>query len=163
MSANLIDMSLPGLSGRSDSDDLEAERYGCDLETAKHLEKLTSEYIWAEETKGINDEALTCLHKTGPGTWGACEDYGAFVRDLAKERTPDCKLTVSAFFAESDELVGTGGQKYVEECFNQPGIADSIDFRSCVKPGTDHNTIMINHRRGPLLEAFRHIGDVLRP
>lgn len=179
LSGNLIDGSMSALQWTNsnlfktststsrhadDSIPLEAEKYGCDADTAKEISKLSSAYIWAEETKAINDEALVCLHKTGPDSWAACEDYSQLVRDLVKQESelhPAQKLRVFAFFAESDDLVGTGGQKYVEACFAQPGVADYIDFTSCVKPGTDHNSIMINHRLGPLIETFTRIGNVL--
>ncbi|QIW97101.1 hypothetical protein AMS68_002619 [Peltaster fructicola] len=165
VSAGLVDMITPASGRPETSTSSDAELYGCDTATAKEITRLRTEYLWAEDTRGINDEGLSCLHKTGPGTWGVCEDYTQCVRDLVKRESAvpaQHKLTVHAYFAESDDLVGKGGQKYIEDCFSQPNVKEVIDFHSTVVEKTGHDSILSDHKRGPLKEVFRHVGDVLK-
>lgn len=158
-------MAFPAAANEESDTSLEAERYGCDVATAKAISKLTWQYIWQEETRAINDEALTCLRKTASSTWAAADDYAALVRHLAEREadvTPSqrAKLSICAYFAEFDNLVGRGGQRYLEECFRQQGISNTIDFQSSIRPNTDHNTIIIDHKAGPIVEIFKNVAEL---
>lgn len=164
MSSNMIKLSNPFTSPGEEDPSMEMERYNCDRATAKLISKLYSDYMWAEETKGINDEALTCVRKSSQGSWGACEDFAECARDLAqheRELAPENKLNIKAFFAESDFLVGVGGQKYLEDCFAQTAVKEVIDFESSVRKGTGHDSIMTDHHLGAVVDAFGYVASAL--
>jgi len=112
------------------------------------LEKLiqkSQKCVFAEDTTGGNAEAMLCLKKAGPGLWGACEDYDkylpALVRQLQSSNNAPVRLKVQAYYAESDMLIGKGGQAFFEEKWSSSDFADVIDFQSSTIPKTDHDSI----------------------
>lgn len=151
--------------GSSDSGETSVgEKYGVSEEVGKHIEKLQSKYFLAEDTTAANDEALLCLKKGGTGNWGACEDYKEYVGSLAKRererRSSDqnrSKLQVEVYFAESDIMIGKGGQEYFEQCWQQDGVADAIDFEATELPGINHETAIMDLKKGGLKPAFEHV------
>lgn len=114
---------------------------------------------------GISDESLVCLKKSGPGMWGVCEDYETYVDDLVRaemERLADSvsqtqKLRVHVFFAESDFMIGKGGQRYFEQCWRRAGVSQAIDFDSTTVPDTNHDTVV-----SPKKSAIKMIIDELK-
>ncbi len=118
---------------------------------------------------GINQEALLCLKKGDD--WGACDDYEAFVDALVKQEndkkalsvvsngspTEDVqKLKVRAFFSESDIMIGKGGQRFFEKCWQREGVVDAIDFRSISVPDTNHDSVT-SPSKGGLIQIINEL------
>lgn len=104
------------------------------------------QFMFQERTVGSNSEALHCLRKE-PNTWGKCEDYEVFVRELVElERgRASVPLRVRAFFAESDSMIGKKGQAYFEKCWHQINDGDfriGVEFESRIVAGTDHDSLV---------------------
>lgn len=135
-----------------------------DAAAAAALATATGRALFTEDTRGANDEARLCLKKGPPGLWGACDDYAAFVRDLAtqeRERRrnqqgapqpqsqpqsqPPPKLRVRVFFAASDAMSGPSGQAYMEACWQdaRPGgaLADVLQVETATVADTDHDEV----------------------
>ncbi|KAL6892037.1 Alpha/Beta hydrolase protein [Trichoderma evansii] len=118
------------------------------------LESLLGKKITEENTVGANSEALLCARKGKGWSWGECDDYATFVETLARaERQKHqlssnteshSKLKIRAYFAENDVMVGVGGQKYMEECWErgENGLNDVLDFDSATITGTDHDSVV---------------------
>lgn len=131
-----------------------ATDYDVPIELQLELEPLRVEKIFEGNTVGANSEALQCLRKGEGWSWGACDDYSVFVRELVDaerqkqqlDTNPEshAKLKIRAYFAESDIMIGSGGQKYVEECWGltEGTFGDVIDFDSVTMPGTDHESVV---------------------
>ncbi|KAL6812852.1 alpha/beta-hydrolase [Trichoderma sp. SZMC 28013] len=110
--------------------------------------------IFEGDTTGANDEALQCLRKGDGSSWGECDDYNVFVKTfVSAERQKQqldansqghAKLKMRAYFAESDVMIGTEGQKYFEQCWGwqENTFEDVIDFSSSTVAGTDHDSVM---------------------
>lgn len=135
-------------SGSSHSRDLsQVERtrerieteYGLPKDVQAELATLTVRFLFQEQSVGANDEALQCLRKGPRRTWGKCEDYALFVKELAdaERRAGRARLKIQAYFAEEDSMIGKKGQRYVEECFSRR--QDVLDFESITVPGVDHD------------------------
>jgi hypothetical protein len=67
-----------------------AENYALDLDQQKEIDSAVMQSMFQEDTVGSNSEALQCLRKEA-NTWGKCEDYEVFVRELVEvEKGRDC-------------------------------------------------------------------------
>lgn len=145
------------------SDEDAAEKYDVDIETAKLISSHIVKFHLAEDTSAGNEEAKLCLMKGGKADWGVLADYEACVRSIADwdgARSGDgqvAKLTVDASFAASDLMIGKGGQEYFEKCWRQEGMAGKVDFDSHTFDGTDHDSVLVDFRRGALKKAFSRI------
>ncbi|RAL11217.1 uncharacterized protein BO97DRAFT_406424 [Aspergillus homomorphus CBS 101889] len=122
--------------------------YGMSVEAVETLDKLTMEYLFSENSTGINDEAVVCLKKGPQGLWGACEDLPAYIRQLVqseqehRQQHPQTEaLQLKAVFADKDSMIGPKGQKYFEHCFTQADLGGAMSFESVVVPDTDHDSI----------------------
>lgn len=162
--SGLADLLNPASEKPNIDESVEAERYGVDDEAAKLIDKLLVEYSFAEDISAGSQEALLCLRKGGPGSWGVCDDYAEFVRSFARreeerrQASPSLpKLKLRAYFASSDLLIGEGGRKYFEECWAQDGVADAFDFESTLVPSTNHDSIVIDRKIGVLKEVFGQV------
>lgn len=137
-----------------------AEQWGVSEDVAEHMAKLKSKYYATEDTSAGNEEAKLCLKKAGKGYWGVCEDYEEFARLLAdaeraRSASPaSSKLRIDAFFAESDIMIGHGGAAYFQQCFRQNGVGEVIDFHPVNLPGTNHETIILDQKKGGLRTIF---------
>lgn len=129
--------------------------YGLPRHIQSQLEEIVFKSMFAENTVGANSEALLCLKKGPKATWGACEDYGAFFKELRvteQERLASAgadqtreRLKIRAYFSETDALVGKRGQAYLADCFKgeSGGLAsDAIDIEASTIAGTDHDSII---------------------
>ena len=142
-----------------------AEKYGTSEEVAEQIDKLSGKYYFEEDTTAANEELKLCLKKSGAGSfWGACEDYGVFVKNLREKEQErrqsgptQPKLKVQVFFAESDMLIGKGGQMYLEQCWSRHGVSDCVTFESKVLPGTNHETVIMDLKKGALKPLFEEI------
>ncbi|KAJ5763644.1 hypothetical protein N7533_002325 [Penicillium manginii] len=106
------------------------------------LFRLAVPLMFNENTTGANSEALQCLRKSDGQDWGACSDYAECVQTLAaRESSAGTRVSVRAYFASSDAMVGERGKLYFEQCWQAPGL-DAVDFVSETVEKTDHDTVM---------------------
>jgi len=121
------------------------EVFGMTLEELNKVTSLSQKCSFAEDTTGGNADAMLCLKKTGPGLWGACENYETFVPDLLQKLKSsgrsETRLKVQTYYAESDMMIGKEGQSYFERCWSSSAYASAIDFESMTDPGTNHDSI----------------------
>jgi hypothetical protein len=145
----------------TDAAQIEQER----LLWKKASESVVTNFIFAEDVEGASQEALLCLQK-GNVKWGDWDTIDEAVLRIAtneKSRlgidgdTARRKLKVQIFFAEDDEMVGKGGQAYLEECFTKANVTEYLDFHSEVVPGTDHSEVL-TASRGAIEKVMREIG-----
>jgi hypothetical protein len=124
------------------------EGYGMSMPVWKEVERLTGKYIFAENTKGANDEARLCLKSTEGCSWDDCEDYVEFVRSL-KERWEEevdgnggkGRLRVNILFAEEDLMIGVKGKEYFENCWTQEKCGRGIKVKCVETKCTDHDSV----------------------
>ncbi|KAL7807899.1 alpha/beta-hydrolase [Trichoderma aethiopicum] len=131
-----------------------ADEYDFPRDLQMELSKILTKKIFDENTVGANSEALQCLRKGQGWSWGECEDYSVLVETLVsaererRQSNPNwrdsMRLKVRAYFAETDIMIGAGGQKYFEEIWGSKDKAfdDVVDFESVTVPGTDHDSVM---------------------
>jgi hypothetical protein len=146
----------PNAETQVGSDEDAASKYDVDIETAKLIGSHAVKSLLAEDTTAGNEEAKLCLMKGGRADWGVLADYEACVRSIADDEGDGvaAKLRVDAAFAASDLIVGKGGQEYFEKCWRQEGMAGKVDFESRTYEGTDHDSVLVDFRRGALKGAF---------
>ncbi|KAF4633243.1 hypothetical protein G7Y89_g4874 [Cudoniella acicularis] len=125
------------------------EGYGIPLVVKDELSKLGFKYLFAENTRGGNDEARLCLKSVeGECGWDACEDYVELVENLAKvwkARTEDGekpKLKVKVLFAADDMMIGVKGRRYFQECWTQEKCGSGIEVECVVTEDTDHESLI---------------------
>lgn len=120
--------------------------YGVSNEFLDTILDASLEAMYAENTAGSNSEVRQCLKKEGDGTWGVCEDFEVFVRELAareRSRGPGPKIRVKILFAEEDPMIGVVGRRYMESCWDCEGkFGDVLEFTSAGVEGADHNSIV---------------------
>ncbi|KAL4757864.1 alpha/beta fold hydrolase [Aspergillus foveolatus] len=116
--------------------------YGVPHGEQVELARLSARFMFAEDTVGANSEALQCLRKGAGADWGACTDYASFALMITSvERNAGRRVRLQAYFAAKDAMVGSRGQKYLEECWSAPGVEEGVDFVSTTVNGTDHDTV----------------------
>jgi hypothetical protein len=132
-----------------------AAEYDMSRDFQIELEELLFQRIMKENTVGANSEALLCARKGKGWSWGECDDYATFVKTLAtaerQKHQMDSntesrgKLKIRAYFAENDDMVGVGGQKYMDECWGhgESSTSDVLDFDSATIAGTDHDSLVL--------------------
>ncbi|RDL38535.1 uncharacterized protein BP5553_02875 [Venustampulla echinocandica] len=129
----------------------EAERlcldtFGVGLDVKAEIDRLVFQYVFAETTKGSNDEARLCLKNVEDSCgWVACEDYMEVVEDLAQlweERVGEGaeKLRVKVLFGAEDGRIGDKGKKYFEGCWAEERCGKGIEVECITTVGTDHDT-----------------------
>lgn len=113
--------------------------YGVPRKTTSELTSLNARFMFTEESVGANSEALYCLRKSDAHDWGVCSDYAQFAQTVGQEQSSDNKITLRTYFAASDIMIGSQGQKYFEQCWqeNAPGI----DFITRTVEWSDHDTV----------------------
>lgn len=159
--------SSSGMLGSAETPPLERNRqrierdYGLPVPLQKELQTLTQKAMFGENMAGADSEALLCLRKGPAGLWGECEDYPRFVRKLAElergrrratggaagDNGSGEKLRINAYFAESDAMIGSRGQRYFEDCWKgSSGVGDEFQdaliFRTVTISETDHDSIV---------------------
>ena len=89
---------------------------------------------------GVSEDALLCMKKGG-SFWGVYNtELPDYLNTLHQSLTESGrKLDYSAFFAESDVMIGKGGQDYFEQCWK----SSPMDLRSFLVPRTNHETIVL--------------------
>jgi hypothetical protein len=145
------------------------ERYGFDESTAKLIAGISSKCQSLENITGANEEIKLCLRKCEDGDWGEAADYSTCIKKLlANEKrlgTEDVgsKLTVNAFFAESDIMIGKKGQRYFVDCWEHDGVRGNFAFEYEIFKDTNHDSVLVDWRKGGLKKVFEQIGDLMSP
>ncbi|KAK8873372.1 Alpha/Beta hydrolase protein [Apiospora arundinis] len=142
------------------------KRYGLAGDLQEELDDLIPKMMFEGDTVGADSEVKQCLKKGASGTWGKCDDYPIFVRDLAElERSRGlgdgrARLKIRAYFGETDAMIGHKGQLYMEECWagKEGEFEDCIDFAAESIKGTDHDTV--SRSLGVLEAIFHEVGTV---
>ncbi|KIV77101.1 hypothetical protein PV11_08933 [Exophiala sideris] len=131
----------------------------------KNMEKLSMQYVFAENISGSSDDALLYLRKktSSNGTvpegqpteeWLDWASLAGKVAAVERERRPHMdpderssalhsgtvKLKVDAFHAEKDIMSGTKGAKYFDACWERHSA--DMDYVSKVTEGTNHDSIL---------------------
>ena len=160
--------SDPGVGDASQT--TSGERYGVSEEVGKSIDELQVKWWLAENRQAANDEARLCLRKDGGGSWGVCSDYQTFVqRFVERERerraqSPErSKVEIQIFFAETDIMIGKGGQRYFEGCWQQEGTQDAFDIKMSKLPGTDHDSALLDVKGGALKQIFERVANARNP
>ncbi|KAL4808094.1 Alpha/Beta hydrolase protein [Aspergillus unguis] len=122
---------------------LQLERdYGIAHEEQAEIVRLVIRFMFDESTVGADSEVLVCLRKAEGRSWGVCDDYEEFAQTMAaREQTLGGQVSVKAYFAAKDALVGSKGQKYFEECWRAAG-GEGVNFVSTTREETDHDTLV---------------------
>jgi len=71
---------------------------------------------------------------------------------------PTRPLKLTAYFAASDNMIGKGGQKYFEQCWENANSHGQVEFEAKSVNDTDHDSITLVEK-GCLEEVF---GEVAR-
>ncbi|KAI1622427.1 hypothetical protein EDD37DRAFT_473980 [Exophiala viscosa] len=131
----------------------------------KNMEKLSMQYVFAEDISGCSDDALLYLRKktssiptdpAGQSTeewldWSSLSDKVAAAEqerrthrdqndghsDLHREIA---MLKFDAFYAEKDIMSGTKGAKYFDACWERHST--DLEYVSRVTEGTNHDSIL---------------------
>lgn len=150
----------PGAADTGDSEDSQ-EKYGVDKKTAEEIERLNAKYAFTEGMSGGNDEARLCMKKL---SWLDCEDYAEWIKVLSqreserlRDQSTESKLKFRMHFAESDIMIGKGGQKYFEQCWKQEGVSEVVDVESKEWPGSNHETVLLDFNKGAVRSVFEEI------
>ncbi|KAF7504394.1 hypothetical protein GJ744_002260 [Endocarpon pusillum] len=158
--------SVNGISGNKVTEDPTIGD-GAEAAWRKASETVITNYVFAENVEGASQEALLCLRK-GSTTWGDWRDIDEAVSRIAENERKwqglssigaKEKLKIQIFFAEDDEMVGKGGQEWLESCFTQDGVAEYVSVESEVVAGTDHNDVLAL-QKGAMEKMVRAIGQV---
>lgn len=158
---------VPGAESTSDAD--LAQKYGVDVELAKAIDETYSKFVFAEDTTAANEDAKLCLRKAEDADWDAAADYMDCVRRILeaekfrREQAPDApKLRVEGLFASSDVMSGKKGQEYFEQCWRQDGVSDQILFVSKTYEETNHDSVIIDRKKGALRDVFEAVAKTGR-
>ncbi|KAI7596789.1 hypothetical protein KC346_g14991, partial [Hortaea werneckii] len=157
--------AAPAEPGMDDSSDMTVgQKYGVSEEAGKCIEKLLMKYWLSESTIASNEEALLGLKKGKASDWGVCDDYEAFVQLCAQQeqqrQTANMdgdKLHVQMYFAENDIMIGEGGRDYFHNSWKQSGVEELIDVESKILPGTNHDTAILDPKKGALKHIFEQV------
>jgi hypothetical protein len=113
---------------------------------------------------GVSADATLCMQRDGQG-WGVYSSLPSAIASLRnicahQDSGPSstATLTLRAYFAESDALIGRGGQKYFEECWRE-GDAEGegkVRFGAKIVEGSDHDSIVLTEK-GVVGDVFREV------
>ncbi|KAH7137364.1 hypothetical protein B0J13DRAFT_77570 [Dactylonectria estremocensis] len=156
--SNLVSSGTLG-GGQDNSESAKNRRriegvYGLPRDVQAEIDTQVFKAMFDENTVGANSEALQCLKKGQSWSWGNCEDYETFVRELViRERDRrtagqgnegSAKLKVTTFFAETDVMIGKKGQVYMETCLRGKDgeFQDVLDYETHTVSGSDHDSLV---------------------
>ena len=156
--------NLFGSKNSGDKDADLADKYGTELAVAQKLEALQATFIFAEDTAGANEEMRLCLKSLEDSDWMSCDDYEEYVVELVdavRKRSHEAtKLKVRAFFATTDAIIGRGGQEYFDRCWHEDKLAGALTYETETLPGTDHDSVLIDTRKGALKKVFEDVASI---
>lgn len=132
----------------------------------KALDAQVMRCLFAESTKGGNDEARLCLKSVPRASWDAAESYPALVAALNRAHSAAAQnaeadgavsretLKVKLVFGETDAMIGVKGRRYFEECWAEEKVGAGIEVEVAEIKGGDHDSVV-----DPLLGV---IGEMMR-
>ncbi|THZ15475.1 hypothetical protein D6C89_09709 [Aureobasidium pullulans] len=106
---------------------------------------------------GISADANLCMQKDSKD-WCTYTSLPTTISSLQKLYPQQSRpLTIRAYFAASDQIIGKGGQVYFEDCWKKGNDAQGqVDFAAKGVDDTDHDNIPLVEKRC-LGEIFREI------
>lgn len=116
---------------------------------------------------GVSADATLCMQREGKH-WGVYASLPSCIDFLRSTYTPQetdasstATLTLRVYFAETDALIGKGGQKYFEQCGKQGNAEEEgkVSFEASVVKGADHDSIVLAEK-GVLGDVFREVKKV---
>lgn len=128
------------------------------------------------DCSGVSADATLCMQRTAKD-WGAYSSLPsciALLRTIYPPRSPDTSytpqspdassigtLTLKVYFAESDALIGKGGQRYFEQCWKEGNVEGEgkVAFEASVVGGADHDSVVLAEK-GVLGDVFSEVRRV---
>ncbi|THW31559.1 hypothetical protein D6D22_10088 [Aureobasidium pullulans] len=109
---------------------------------------------------GISADANLCMQKDSKD-WCTYTSLPTTISSLQQLYPQQSRpLTIRAYFAASDQIIGRGGQVYFEECWKKGNdVQGQVDFAAKGVDDTDHDSITVVEK-GCLGEIFREIKDL---
>jgi hypothetical protein len=106
-------------------------------------------------SSGISADSLLCIERDGKD-WGVYSSLPSAISLLRGHLQGN--LTIKAYFAESDVMIGQGGQGYFEKCWREGNVEGevSIRFEAKAVEGTDHDSIVLTEK-GVVGDVFREV------
>jgi hypothetical protein len=113
---------------------------------------------------GISADSLLCMQKDGKD-WDIYASLPSTITSLrnvyasqSSDASVTSKLTIKAYFAAFDALIGQGGQKYFEQCWREGNaeVEGKLRFEAKVVGGTDHDSIVLTEK-GVVGDVFREV------
>ncbi|KEQ78591.1 hypothetical protein M438DRAFT_350338 [Aureobasidium pullulans EXF-150] len=122
--------------------------------------KLQGKYARLEDMSGISADANLCMQKDSKD-WCTHTSLPTTISSLQQLYPQQSRpLTIRAYFAASDQIIGRGGQVYFEECWKRGNDAQGqVDFAAKGVDDTDHDNIPLVEK-GCLGEIFKEIKDL---
>ncbi|KAI5208028.1 hypothetical protein E4T38_03148 [Aureobasidium subglaciale] len=112
--------------------------------------------VWELFFFGISADCLFCLQEDGKD-WGDYANLSELISTLQQTYPKGTRqLTMQAYFAETDVIVGKGGQKYFERCWREGNAGQEVKFQARVVEGSDHDNIPLAEK-GCIGEMFKEI------
>ncbi|THZ60110.1 hypothetical protein D6C85_09871 [Aureobasidium pullulans] len=109
---------------------------------------------------GISADANLCMQKDSKD-WCTYTSLPTTISSLQQLYPQQSRpLTIRAYFAASDQIIGKGGQVYFEDCWKKGNDAQGqVDFAAEGVDDTDHDSITLVEKNC-LGEIFREIKDL---
>ena len=108
--------------------------------------RLATASIFAENLEGASDEALVCMGKADIPSWtsigDALEQVANNELNRRKSDDPLPKLRIDVFYGMKDQMIGKGGELYLESCLDKAYERGAIECTSMVIGNTDHNSVL---------------------
>ena len=115
----------------------------------------------------MNEEVKLVLRKCDDADWGEAADYSSCIRKIAVNeallgsREPSAaKVSVEAFFADSDIMIAKRGQEYFEQCWQSDGVKGKVNFTISTFPEANHDSLLIDQKQGALKIVFERIVEL---
>ncbi|KEQ92145.1 hypothetical protein AUEXF2481DRAFT_432976 [Aureobasidium subglaciale EXF-2481] len=130
--------------------------HGMDKQTWDQVSTLQGKWSRLEDMSGISADCLFCLQEDGKD-WGDYANLSELISTLQQTYPKGTRqLTMQAYFAETDVIVGKGGQKYFERCWREGNAGQEVKFQARVVEGSDHDNIPLAEK-GCIGEMFKEI------
>jgi hypothetical protein len=107
---------------------------------------------------GVSADSLLCISRDGKD-WGVYSSLPSAVT-LLREHSQGV-FTVKVYFAETDVMIGKGGQGYFEKCWRGSNVDGEghVRFQAKVVEGTDHDNIPLTEK-GVIGDVFREVKEL---
>lgn len=57
-------------------------------------------------------------------------------------------------------MIGMRGQEFFEQCWQQNGLKESVDFVTRTYPEANHDSLVIDYQDGALRDVFKRIASL---